>query len=384
MKRLGVCMISTHYYPHIGGAEKQIERLSSWLVDHDIETIVVTKSVPDSPRYEKHKGVEIYRVPTLPGKIPAAISFIIMALWTLFQQRHKYSIIHSHQVFSPTTIGLIASWLFGRKLVVNLHRGGQMGDIHKLLRNKSIGERRVQLMNRNADAFIAISEEIYQELVATGTDQAKIHKVYNAVDPDEFYPVEADQKRVLRDQLQIPQDIPIVIFVGRLEEEKGVPILVEAIAKTKEDLHLIIIGSGTLEQNISDMIQADDSLRDKVSMLGRKYNIAEYLQASDIWVLPSYTEGLPVSMLEAMSVAMPIIITPVGAIPEIIIDKQNGFIIPVGDSDSLSQTIDHIIDQPQLAKQVGQKARALVLDNYSVEQIGRNHLRLYESVDTNK
>jgi len=378
MTAFGVCMISTHFYPLAGGAEKQAERLSNWLIDHDIPVMMVTKQVEGSPRQEDLNGITIYRVPVLKGKVLGALSFMIMGTLTLLRHRRKYQVIHSHQIYSPTTIGWIAARLLGRPLVINLHLGGEQGDIQRLLRNPRMGRLRLNILKRDADAFIAISKEILEEMRAEGIPEDKIHFLVNAVDPAVFHPVDTEAKQAMRQKLGLPVDSPIAIFIGRLEQIKGVHDLLAAWRDVPAPAHLVIVGTGSQEDTLKAYAAAH--LSGRVTFTGKRDNIPEFLQATDTWVLPSYGEGLPVALLEAMSTGIPVVTTPVGAIPEIITTDENGLLVESGDVPALTEALKRAIQDDETMRQIGAKARQTVIDGYSLDSVSNEYKTLFESL----
>lgn len=375
MSSFGVCMISTYYYPYIGGAEKQIERLSKWLVQNDVNVLVITQALPDCPRYEIQDGIEIWRVPVFKGKALRALSFIIMACLVLIRQRRKFDIIHSHQIFSPTTIGWFISVLLRKPLIVNLHGGGPYGDLTKLLRRPRTGKFRLNQIARQASTIISITQEISEELRKAGIDESKVIQLPNSVDSDEFCPVSDEEKVALRKALNLPLDVPIAVYVGRLVDGKGLEDLIEAWGRLSLEAYLIVIGTGDLETALRQ--QAEQLSLNTVQFVGFKTNISEYLQACDVWTLPSYSEGVPISLLEAMSCAMPIVTTPVGGIPEIIKHEVNGRLIPPGKVDLLAEALSQTLKLDQSTHQLGLGARQTILERYSINISAQSYLSLY-------
>jgi len=227
---------------------------------------------------------------------------------------------------------------------------------------------------------VAISQEIEAELQTNSVTPAKIHILGNAVDPDEYCPVSAEEKRALRSQLGLPPNVPIVIFVGRLAEEKGLPVLLDAWRQIETDAYLAIVGSGDLAAELAHTV-AQHGLAERVGLLGRRDDVRALLQASDVWTLPSYTEGLPVSLLEALACSLPVVATPVGAIPELVTHSENGWLFPAGDVTALADALRTALSlTPEQRRAIGDQGRRVVLDRFSVDAVGGTYLKLYESV----
>jgi glycosyltransferase involved in cell wall biosynthesis len=296
----------------------------------------------------------------------------------MLRHRSRFNVIHSHQIYSPTTIGWIGKRLLRHPLVVNLHLGGKEGDIQRLLRNRRSGQARLDGLKRDADAFIAISNEILNELREQGVPDEKIHVLVNAVDPNIYKPVSADEKQRLREKLGLPLNVPIVVIVARVVDIKGHSVLLKAWADVPTPAHLVVIGTGDLEETLQAQVKAQ--MPGRVTFTGKRDNVHEYLQAADAWTLPSYGEGLPVSLLEAMSVGLPVVVTPVGAMPEIVQDGVHGIVVPVGNDAALAAALTSVIDGSEASREMGRRGRELIQEQYSIDRISQSYLELFEKL----
>ena len=157
-----------------------------------------------------------------------------------------------------------------------------------------------------------------------------------------------------------------MVYVGRISSEKGLPILFESLLKLKElkyDFELTLLGDG--EDKVFLENTAKETGLDKyVNFLGfvDQDKIAETLKTSDIFILPSYAEGIPVALMEAMAIGIPVIATYVGGVAELVIDQKNGQVVYPSDSDGLARAIMSYIDNPDFCKEVskmpGQRSKA--------------------------
>jgi len=160
-------------------------------------------------------------------------------------------------------------------------------------------------------------------------------------------------------------------YVGRLREEKGVINFVEAIPKiasTRNDVTFFIIGEGPLEGKIRNYLRKCD-LDSKVTLTGRipHNELPNYLACLKLLVLPSFNEGLPNIMLEAMACGTPVLITPIGSVPDVLTDGQTGFLIQDTSPPRLAQTILNTLASPHL-KIVARNARTLVEEEFRYEK----------------
>jgi glycosyltransferase involved in cell wall biosynthesis len=163
-----------------------------------------------------------------------------------------------------------------------------------------------------------------------------------------------------------------LLFVGRVEPEKGLPILIQSLAEVKArglQVHLDIVGSGSEEQNLKGLIR-EAGLNDNVTLCGYlpygEALFARYL-AADMFVLPSLSEGMPKVLFEAIAFGLPVVATNVGGITALIKDKANGLLVPPGSATALSNAITELINNRELADAIAKQARTNV-DNYTMER----------------
>ena len=171
-----------------------------------------------------------------------------------------------------------------------------------------------------------------------------------------------------------------VLFLGRLGKRKGTYDLLEAAAKTvgtHRNLRLVFGGDGEIVQTQARAKQL--GIEDHVKMLGwiQAVERQNYLSSAMIYVLPSYNEGLPMSVLEAMAAGMPVVSTPIGGIPEAVTDGVEGFLVAPGDVDSLADRMKHLLQDDDLARRMGEAARRKVETTFSSDVILPKLERLY-------
>ncbi|MGZ7171686.1 MAG: glycosyltransferase family 4 protein, partial [Halobacteriota archaeon] len=157
-----------------------------------------------------------------------------------------------------------------------------------------------------------------------------------------------------------------------LHEEKGILNLVKAIPHvldTCNDVKFVLVGDGHLEKEIRRYV-ADHHLGSSVTLTGwvPHQELPDYLQASKLLVLPSYTEGLPHAVLEAMACGTPVLATPVGAVPQVIKDRETGFIVHDNSPSSLAEGIVEALASPHLSR-IAQNAKTLVQDEFRYENV---------------
>jgi len=172
---------------------------------------------------------------------------------------------------------------------------------------------------------------------------------------------------------------PFIGYIGRLSGEKGIQHFVQAlpaILRERKDLRVLIGGDGDLKQAIEDSLQ-EGEIADRVDLPGwiSRDDLPKYLNQLHLLILPSYTEGLPNIMLEAMACGTPVLATPVGAIPDVIINGKRGFIMEDNSPASIAENVIMALDCPDIVR-ISEKGRLFVGENYTFEKtvVKWNHI----------
>jgi len=191
--------------------------------------------------------------------------------------------------------------------------------------------------------------------------------IYNGLDP---YKIDFLPRDEARAQLGLPQSKKIVGTIANFYPTKGLEYLIEAfyLLNTKylvPDTMLCIIGDGAERLTLEKLIK-DKGLTDKVLLAGQRQSAVEYLNAFDLFVLSSVKEGFPWAVLEAMVAKLPVIATRVGAIPEIIEDGINGYVVEPRDSNQIAERIKTLFDNSSRAREMGIQAHQRILFDFNI------------------
>jgi glycosyltransferase involved in cell wall biosynthesis len=324
--------------------------------------------LPDGPLATElgAAGAEVARVARpRPGVDPLLI--VRLARWL---RRNGVDLAHTHNRFA-LTYGAPAAWLAGAAVVHTKHginpRGGA-----RLLAGK--------LAARCIDAFVAVSPEL--AAIARRrreVDARRLSVIPNGIDLARFRPDPAARERVRR-ELGIDAETWVVGTVGRIAVEKNQALLLRAAAPLLgRRTRLIVAGDGPLLASLSELAAAL-GIAPFVSLLGSRRDVPDVLNALDAFVLCSNTEGLPLVLPEAMATGLPVVSTSVGGIPTVIDEGQSGFLVPVGDEQSLRDRVGRLQADPELSRAVGSRARAAAMARFSAERMRREYLELYERV----
>ncbi|MBP8001557.1 MAG: glycosyltransferase family 4 protein [Chloroflexi bacterium] len=370
-RRLGVTMIIQAYLPHIGGAEQQLAALAPRLRERNIHMQVITRQYPGMSRREVIDKVPIFRLPVPGPKAIASLIFTFSALFLL--RRLKPDLIHAHELLSPTTTAAAAKQQYGVPVVAKVLRGGQLGDLAKL-KKRTGGVKRIQTFKELVDGFIVISQEIDQELDAWGIPQHQRFFIPNGVDTNRFEPVGPEEKTWLRQRLRLPNG-PLALFTGRLVPEKCLDQLIHLwphVRASYPQAQIVFLGTGPEETKLRRMAG------EGVTFVGHTSDVVPYLQAADLFILPSFTEGLSNAMLEAMATGLPVIATHVGGAPDVITHKQNGWLIPPQQPECLHNAIITLFTLNDLRFNLGEQGRRRIEAGYSLDVTAERLVTLYE------
>ncbi len=236
---------------------------------------------------------------------------------------------------------------------------------------------------RIADRVIVNSHAVKNWLVSLGVAESHITIIPNGV----VIPSQrsANHDFSIRRHFGIAADVPLVVLISRLNPKKGIEYFLEAARDVRvrfPNARFLIAGDslfdGTYRPRL-ERLSEQLGVSDRVIFAGERNDVPAILQEADLCVLPSLTEGLPNSLLEAMSARLPVVATNVGGIPEIVREGETGFLVPCRDPQALSTAMIKLIESPGLARQFGEAGYERVKTHFSLESTVRQTEELYLS-----
>ncbi len=282
---------------------------------------------------------------------------LIIGKFARFLNGNPFDIIHAH----GAKAGLITRLALhlGRRqrspVVVSYHN--EILPTSRSLHKRRLRSYMEKLLRDGTAHFIAVSPGIQEELIQEiGCPRQKVSFIPNGI-RIEGVGEPADHLRE-RAHWGWPEDAYIVGTAARLTWEKGIDILLTALSqavKAEPQLRLVIMGDGPLEADLRQMTKTL-GLDDHVRFLGYLDNARSLFPAFDAFVLPSRTEGWPLSIMEAMAAGLPVVATRVGGIPELVQDGKNGILVEPGEVDRLHEALVTLVRDPVRARDWGQKA----------------------------
>jgi glycosyltransferase involved in cell wall biosynthesis len=279
-------------------------------------------------------------------------------------------VLHSHMVHAN---------LLARALRLLTRVPALISTIHSINDGGRLRMTAYRLTNPLVDRFTIISRLAAERYVGIGAVPAsRLEVIPNAVDTDHFRP-RPEARGPMRAELGLGDEFAWVA-VGRFEEAKDYPTMLAAFvahAAVGSRSRLLLVGKGSLQSNVEATVRAH-GLGERVSFLGVRRDVPQLLSAADAYLLSSAWEGMPVVLLEAAAVGLPIVATRVGGVPEVVEDGVTGFLVPPGDPASLAaamQRLESLTPASRLA--MGARGRELVERSYGTDSIMNEWERIY-------
>lgn len=218
--------------------------------------------------------------------------------------------------------------------------------------------------------FVAVSHSVARTLERSGVRARKIVVIPNAVDTEALERL-ADSP--LPDGL--PDGSPLIVCAARLEPVKGVEYLIRAAASIPGG-SIVVVGDGSERPGL-ESLATELGVSARVTFLNSVPHLAPLLRRADVVVLPSLSEGLPLVVLEAMALARPVVATAVGGVPDLIVDRENGMLVPPADAGALGGAIATLLCDPMLARRVASGGHETVHASYTIATLSDAYVRLF-------
>ncbi|MGC9516939.1 MAG: glycosyltransferase [Methanomicrobiales archaeon] len=342
---------------------------------------VVTHHNRDSPYEEVMQGLKIQRFKWLePKKFkPLAyynsitdgfrlISYLISLLLILSKTINKYDIdvIHAHNAIPTGFIAAIVSHVLKIPLFITIHGS----DINRFY-NKPFYRSLISFSLNSSEKILVSSKSLYRKVESFIKNGKKILIFRNAIDINKF---QVEKNDFIRNKYLIKSDDTLILFVGNLNRSKGIFEIVESFKLLNykfKKLKLMFVGEGPQKKELNKIV-VNNEIEDDVIFTEQinPKRIQKYYQAADIFVLPSYSEGggPPLVILEAMACGVPVVVSNVGGIPEVIKNGINGFLVPPHDTLELVKKIELLISSNDIKKKFIKSSREIVKENFDVDK----------------
>ncbi len=234
------------------------------------------------------------------------------------------------------------------------------------------------MTHRMGHCVIGNSSSVVEHLARVAhMDRHRLRCVHGGADVSQLWHAEP----VSRESLGITGEEPLVCWVGRMDPIKGLEVLLEAFDQVvqRTPARLLLVGDGPLAAHVREVL-TDRNLWGSVSMLGTRSDVPGILKSCQMFVLPSFTEGFPNALLEAMALGLPVVTSDVPGCHDLVTDGVNGLLAPAGDSERLADAIERVLGDDPLAKRLGAAAKDTVSTKYTMDRCVDRYLAVYEEI----
>ncbi|HTU01663.1 MAG TPA: glycosyltransferase family 4 protein, partial [Candidatus Sulfotelmatobacter sp.] len=343
-----------------GGTERQARLICGALVARGHRVSVLTRR--DTGQGRPPNGVAVHAcIWTMDRVRLFGTTYLATAIYHLVRLGRRADLLHAHQLYLDAIAALVAGRILRLPVVAKMVGAGAGGDLDRLRKTKGGGV--LLRLLHCLDAVVVPSRTCRDELLRAAFPPQRIYLIPNGVDTHAYRPPVGPASSALpglRGRL--------VVYTGRLIEAKGLLELLEAwrlVVVEAPDAHLVLVGSGPLEAELRRQA-ADAGVADCVHFRGEVPDVRPYLQAAAAFVFPSWAEGLPNSLLEAMATGLPCVATRIPPIEELITDGQHGLLVPREAPTALAAALVSVLTGSALAARLGRAARRRVEMEYDL------------------
>lgn len=353
-----------------GGLENGIVNLSRALVPKGFCTHVFCLERPGRFADRLDSGsVEAF------GKSPG---FSLGAVWALYRciQRVNPQVVHTHNL-GPLIYGSFAT-VFGR------FRPLLQGE-HSQLTEAELTPRRLfqrRWLYRACTRIHTVGEGLKRQLIEMGFCATRIDSIANGVDTDRFYPCSQKRER-MRQTLGMTSSARVIGIVGRFGPHKRHQVLIEAfsrLALRSRDLYLLVVGAGGPEAEAVRVQANGSAVAARIHLVGFQERPEDYYRCMDLLVVPSVNEGLSNAVLEAMACAIPVLSHTSCGSSEAIVPTQTGYTADLTTPEAIEEQISTILSAAEALPELGTRARARVMNKFSLAVMAERYSELYRAV----
>ena len=311
------------------------------------------------------KRAEEWNVPIVTTKMKGAFDIVGIRNLRAFMQEYKPQIVNTHSSRDSWT-GLIAARLTGGITAVRTR--------HDHSPIKTSFDSRL-LYCKLCDVVVTTGETIRQYVIQqTGSSPDRVFSIPTGIDTRKFSPDNADGL-TFRREIGVAERAPLIGTAAVVMAVRGLSHFVEAaskIASKMPDARFVIVGDASTPNNLKERLVehiAELGMTDKLVLAGSRSDMPNVMAALDVFVLASLSEGLPRVISQAMAMKKPVVAANVGSIPEQVLDGQTGILVEKANSDQIADAVVKIMNDPALAKQMGENGRKLVVERFCVESM---------------
>ncbi|GAA3645865.1 glycosyltransferase [Asaccharospora irregularis] len=281
-------------------------------------------------------------------------------------KKYDINVLHAHQPI-PIIFGRILSFVFKIPLVITAHNIFSTDNI-------------INKVYTMGNKIVAVSEEVRQNLIVNfSVRKEKVITIHNGIDIKRVKVIASSK---CREEFGIKDDEVLIGIIAGLRKQKALDVFLNALkilTQKVDNLKVLIVGDGELRNELETLCKSLE-LSEVVSFTGFRNDVLNIMNELDIFCLSSDYEGLPISLLEAMVNNIPVVVTAVGGIPELITSGYNGILVPSQDPISLADELYKVISKVDIRQQLKENAYNTIISEFNNIEMAKKHLRVYKDV----
>lgn len=355
----------------VGGAEVLAARLARQMRDSYRFLFVCLDRLDTLGEQLRAEGFPVEVLNRRPG-LDARAAFRLARLL----RREGVGLVHAHQ-YTPFFYALLARWLGRRVPVLFTEHGRHFPDYPR--RKRMLANR---LLLGRRDRVVGVGESVRQAVIANeGIPAERVGVIYNGIDLEPFARAGRDREAARREMGAGPDDL-VLIQVARLDylKDHATAIrMLERVAARRPDARLVLVGEGPERGKIEDEVRRR-GMTERVRLLGLRTDVARLVAAADVLLLTSISEGIPLTLIEAMAAGLPVVSTRVGGVGEVVAEGETGLLAPAGDDAALAEHVLQLADDRERRVRMGERGRQRAREMFSESQMHAGYRRLYEEL----
>jgi glycosyltransferase involved in cell wall biosynthesis len=379
-------LICQTYPPVIGGSEIEAQRVCSALIRRGHNVTVVCAGGDPMPPFRDWIDPQGVPVRMYAGRWEGTLRDVVFALrvaMMMIWERRNYQFVYFLMQGLHLAVGLPVARLLKKPILMKIAGSGVVPKVYR----SRIGRQELRWLSRWAKRILILNEDMRQEAIDHGISPNQLLWMPNPVDTKEFSPATKDEQRELRATLGIPQTALVVLYSGRLATEKALPILLSAFAlvvKEVPDALLVLVGDGSVRLALVEQAKQLGLNEKTVRFAGRvdPQAVCLWLKIATVFALVSPSEGFPCALEEAMSAALPSVVSDIAANRQLVKNESHGILIPVGDTEKIAESIVRLLQDAPLRRRMGAAAREHIAGNYSTSHIVDRYEALFREILT--
>jgi glycosyltransferase involved in cell wall biosynthesis len=382
-------MMTGAYFPEMSGAGLQCRELVRQLRDEVRFAVLTTTTDRTLPVLDRdaRDGIPVFRVFVDPASVWSKATAALRMTAVLVRERRRFEILHLHGFSQKSMLAIVLGLALGKRIAIKLTSVGHDDPAAM----KARGPFAYWCYSR-ARLFFGVSPRFQVLYEGSGLPRDRFRLIPNGVDVERFRPATAGERRALRDELGLPADAAVTLFIGFFSREKCPDVLFEAWARTAPgDAARVLVFVGATRSTyyeVDQRLAAD--IRHRASALGLAGRVVfvestsaidKYQRSADVFVLPSVREGLPNALLEALACGTPCVATRLDGVTDVLIDDgTSGLLVPPRDVTALQAAFERLAADPDRARAMGARGRERMARDYSASTMGRRYLAAYQEL----